>query len=202
MNNTTLTELICTRINHDIIGNVGAVANAVELLDEGDMDFIDDINKILKTSSFTMSARLKFFRLAFGMGNTTMASVDDLRDVIKDYLKTIGNANYGIVLELDIENLEFYKAAMLLAMIGADLFIKGGKILIVQRDDNIEMVCSSESSINNEKSDGVKAIVNGVDIEKAAKYAPVYYLQEILINLNYVIAIREKESFGLLIKKG
>lgn len=27
-----LSELICTRISHDLIGNIGAVANAAELL--------------------------------------------------------------------------------------------------------------------------------------------------------------------------
>ena len=32
LNEEQTTELICTRISHDIIGNVGAVANAVELL--------------------------------------------------------------------------------------------------------------------------------------------------------------------------
>ena len=46
-----ISELICTRISHDLIGNIGAVANAVELLEEGDMDFLDDIRSILKTSS-------------------------------------------------------------------------------------------------------------------------------------------------------
>ena len=35
-------ETVCTRMSHDLIGNIGAVANAVELLEEGDMDFIDD----------------------------------------------------------------------------------------------------------------------------------------------------------------
>ena len=51
MNNNLITELVCTRISHDIIGNIGAVANAVELLEEGDLDFLDDIKSILKNSS-------------------------------------------------------------------------------------------------------------------------------------------------------
>ena len=51
MQEDNMTELVCTRISHDVIGNIGAVANAVELLEEGDMDFIDDIRSILKVSS-------------------------------------------------------------------------------------------------------------------------------------------------------
>lgn len=60
LSETELAELICTRISHDVIGNVGAVSNAVELLEEGDMDFLDDIRSILKVSSSVLSARLKF----------------------------------------------------------------------------------------------------------------------------------------------
>lgn len=72
LSETELAELICTRISHDVIGNVGAVSNAVELLEEGDMDFLDDIRSILKVSSSVLSARLKFFRLAFGLSNANL----------------------------------------------------------------------------------------------------------------------------------
>ena len=43
MNKAPIAELVCTRISHDLIGNIGAVANAVELLEEGDTDFLDEI---------------------------------------------------------------------------------------------------------------------------------------------------------------
>ena len=60
-----ISELICTRISHDLIGNIGAFANAVELLEDEDDDFIDEIKNTLKTSSEVLTARLKFFRMAF-----------------------------------------------------------------------------------------------------------------------------------------
>ena len=57
MDNIFLSELLVTRLSHDIIGNIGAVANAVELLNEGDeddkedntllTDFADSENEIL-----------------------------------------------------------------------------------------------------------------------------------------------------------
>lgn len=67
-----ISELVCTRISHDLIGNIGAVSNAVELLEEGDMDFMDDIRSILKVSSGVLTARLKFFRMAFGVDNANL----------------------------------------------------------------------------------------------------------------------------------
>ena len=90
--NTTpphISELICTRISHDLIGNIGAVANAVELLEEGDMDFLDDIRSILKVSSQVLAARLKFFRMAFGLENANLEDASLVRKTTADYLKTI-----------------------------------------------------------------------------------------------------------------
>ena len=59
-----LSELICTRISHDLIGNIGAVANAVELMDE-DPEALDDAKPILSVSSKVLTARLKFFLFCF-----------------------------------------------------------------------------------------------------------------------------------------
>ena len=95
----SVTELICTRISHDLIGNIGAVSNAVELLEEGDMDFLDDIRSILKTSSQVLSARLKFFRMAFGLVNANLEDKSLVVKTTEDYLKTIGNQNFPIKLE-------------------------------------------------------------------------------------------------------
>ena len=86
MNNDLVCELICTRLSHDIIGNIGAVANAVELLEEGDMDFIDDIKSILNVSSKTLSARLKFFRLTFGLNNANLENKETVVKTVQDYL--------------------------------------------------------------------------------------------------------------------
>lgn len=201
LKSTILAELICTRINHDIIGNVGAVANAVELLEEGDTDFLDDIAKILKISSFTMSARLKFFRLAFGLSNATVGSLPELNEVIKNYLKTIGNANYPIELTVELQNLEFYKVVMLLAMLGADIFIKGGTILFAQDGDSLRFECSSKYPVNSERVELIRAVLAGKEVEPTAKLAPIYYLQEILINLHYTLAITSEESLGFMISK-
>lgn len=58
--NIYISEIVATRLSHDLIGNIGAVANAVELLNEGDEDDREDIGNILNFSSKVLSRRLKF----------------------------------------------------------------------------------------------------------------------------------------------
>ena len=38
-----ITEIVCTRISHDLIGNIGAFANALELMEDDDIDFMTEI---------------------------------------------------------------------------------------------------------------------------------------------------------------
>ena len=103
---TKLAEVISTRISHDLIGNIGAIGNAVELLEEGDMDFLSDIKNILKISSSVLSNRLKFFRMAFGLENSNIEDAIQVEKVSQAYIKTIGSGEgNGISLRMSLENL-------------------------------------------------------------------------------------------------
>ena len=116
MNNNLVSELICTRLIHDIIGNIGAVANAVELLEDGDLDFIDDIKSILSVSSKTLSARLKFFRMTFGLNNANLENNEIVIKTAQDYLLTLGNKDFPINLNFNITNTNNVKTYAISAM--------------------------------------------------------------------------------------
>ena len=64
-----ITEIVCTRISHDLIGNIGALANALELMEDDDIDFMEEIKSTLNFSSTVLMSRLKFFRMVFGLNN-------------------------------------------------------------------------------------------------------------------------------------
>ena len=194
-----ISELVCTRISHDLIGNIGAVSNAVELLEEGDMDFMDDIRSILKVSSGVLTARLKFFRMAFGVDNANLEKLDLVEKTTADYLKTLGNVNYPISLTMRLSNWQLSKMAMLAVMILADTFIKGGNIEVREETGRLLILAAGENR-SAEKISAVAPAVNGKLIERTAQYAPVFYLQELLSKFKLKLNIIEDKGFGLSIE--
>ena len=45
MDNLILSQLVFTRISHDLIGNIGSISNALELLEDS-LDDIEDIKAV------------------------------------------------------------------------------------------------------------------------------------------------------------
>ena len=177
MDNIYLSELITTRLSHDLIGNVGAMANAVELLNEGDEDDKEDISNILNYSSSVLSKRLKFFRLCFGLSNASVKDLSELHEIIANYLSTIGNPNHPINLKLNISTPKIYKFVMPAVMMMADVLVKGGEINVDQGDECLSINVTSPYPVNASKIANITKILEGNDItENISSYAPLYYL--------------------------
>lgn len=201
LTDTELSELICTRISHDVIGNIGAVSNAVELLEEGDMDFLDDIRSILKVSSSVLSSRLKFFRLAFGLSNSNLEDPEIIKTTTENYLKTLGNQNYPISLVLELHTPNWGRTAMLAIMIAADTIIKGGTIEAREVGQKLAVVVHSQSPLSLEKIKNIKMALSGEKPENnIAQYAPVFYLQHLMQQHNTHLTLIEEPTLGFIVE--
>ena len=196
---TEISEQVLTRVCHDVIGNIGAVANAVELLEEGDLDFLDDIKSILKTSSGVLSARLKFFRLAFGLSNANLTDMQFINKTASDYLSTIGNRNFPIELNVVGYPEKLARPVLLGIMIAADTMIKGGSITVEEQGNQLYITVKGNV---NPSADKIRALQEYIanDMPPQAQFAPVAYLKEILKNSGYSLDMHENGNLELIIK--
>jgi histidine phosphotransferase ChpT len=72
-----LAALICSRVCHDVISPVGAIANGLEVLDEDDSGDMREVAlELIRSSARSASVRLQFARLAFGFGGSVGAEID------------------------------------------------------------------------------------------------------------------------------
>jgi histidine phosphotransferase ChpT len=73
-----LAALLCSRVCHDVISPVGAIANGLELVDdpETDADTREMAFEMVRSSARTASAKLKFCRIAFGAAGSAGAMID------------------------------------------------------------------------------------------------------------------------------
>jgi histidine phosphotransferase ChpT len=73
-----LSALLCSRVCHDIISPVGAIANGLELMDDPDVDAAMKTTALdmVRSSAKTATAKLKFCRIAFGASGSAGAHID------------------------------------------------------------------------------------------------------------------------------
>lgn len=183
INSTYISELIATRLSHDLIGNVGAVLNAVEFFKEDDLseDEKKEIFSVLSFSAQVLSRRLKFFRLCFGLSNASVKDIDELKKIIEEYLLTLGNPNRPILCDIKIETPKVYKLVMPAVMMMADTLVKGGKIEVTQNDLGIHVTAASETPLNASKLQNIDLVITGKEAdENPSLYAPLHYLLQYL----------------------
>lgn len=85
MSKPNLSELIASRICHDLISPVGAIANGVELLEM--TQEISAETDLIKGSALNASARVRFFRIAFGSaGQAQLISAQEAHDILDSHM--------------------------------------------------------------------------------------------------------------------
>ena len=112
LENTELTQLVYTRISHDLSGAAGAVYNGTELLKE-DASFTSEAADLIQSSADNLMKRLRFFRQTFGLQNQ-----QDTPDTTADYLSTF-SMPFSVVSPCE-SNLQ-----RVLVMMLTDFFYKG-----------------------------------------------------------------------------
>lgn len=81
-----LAELLTAKFSHDLAGTISAAHNGVEFLSEEDFDMKEQAISLISNSTQESVARLKFFRVAYGVTKETgEANLDQLKVIMQNY---------------------------------------------------------------------------------------------------------------------
>jgi histidine phosphotransferase ChpT len=85
-----VTELLCSRLCHDLISPVAAVSNGLELLGDDAGGMGDDITSLLSLSIGQAAGRLTFYRAAYGLGGDSAdaLSLDDVSSLVRGLVES------------------------------------------------------------------------------------------------------------------
>ena len=175
-----ISELVCTRISHDLVGSIGTISNALEMWEDDPEDALS-LKPLLENSAQTLSSRMKFFRIAFGLKNAAPKEMQDIISVIDHYLLTIGNTKTPIVMRCHVQNVSYYKILALTVMALADTFVRGGEIKASETEESLTFEAVSDFELSTSKLENMKNALEGkISSENPALLAPVIYLNALL----------------------
>jgi len=124
--------LISSRICHDVISPVGAIANGLEVLaEETDDEMREHAFDLIKQSSAQASAKLQFARLAFGAAGSMSAEID-LRDAESVSRGILDPEKHQLEWSGPVATVAKNKVKLLLNMvtIGLAALPRGGKLAV------------------------------------------------------------------------
>ncbi len=148
---TDLAALLCSRLCHDMLSPVGALANGLELLaDEQDPEMRARCMELLEQSARISTEKLRFFRLAFGAagGFGEAIPVDEAKSVI-DALAAESSKRIEVHWAIGEPSLPkpAVKVMLNLAQIALEALVRGGTLDIgaERRDGAIEIVARARA---------------------------------------------------------
>ena len=82
-----VSELLASRLCHDIVGPIGAVSNGIELMEDDEFGMVDDAIQLAGKSAGQASTLLQFYRLAYGsVGSRQGSDLTPIRDLSRKFL--------------------------------------------------------------------------------------------------------------------
>lgn len=126
-----LAAMLCSRLCHDMLSPVGAMANGLELLaEETDPKMRQNCMELLEQSARTSADKLRFFRLAFGAagGFGEMVDVEEPRQLIDALLAEKGRIKTNWALAENKLPKGAVKVLLNFAQMGMDALVRGGTL--------------------------------------------------------------------------
>ena len=121
IDDTALASLISSKICHDLAGQIGAINNGLELLEEeSDEDTRYYALELIQNSAKAAWAQLDFNRLAFGVASS-LGAVVPLAHVEQVARRYVENGKRKVHWQANVQEVEKEHAKLLLVLLGVSL---------------------------------------------------------------------------------
>ena len=129
-----MTELLCSKICHDLISPIGAINNGLEFLQDDSSGMLDEATRLIGGSAQQAADKLAYFRMALGAGG--MADQVEF-GAIKELLETHALTKNMVIEWLGLVLADSSKIAKIngklllnLGLVAADCLPRGGKVML------------------------------------------------------------------------
>ena len=175
-----LAALLCSRVCHDVISPVGAIANGLELFDDPEMDEETKATALdmIRSSARTAGAKLKFCRIAFGAAGTAGALIDlsEAGEVARGF---VGDEKVKLDWQAPRENRPKQQVKLLLNMLLLAIagIPRGGVVTVAAEGDTLTVRASGERAKISEQLAEVLAGTADLSLLDARLVQPYYSKQ-------------------------
>jgi len=201
-----LIELISSKICHDIISPVGAIANGIEILEEMGAD--DDVTSLISFSTEQANAKLKLLRMAYGMsGSDTNIKIEDIHKTFDNFISGDNRItqSWDSMLNIGFDPAKGFPKLFLCCLIMMSESLPKGGGISVSVDGENTIVITGEGDNAGFKEGYIDSLENKISIaDLTPKLIHPYisgifskkYNFEILYNndLSNIISLRLKQS--------
>jgi histidine phosphotransferase ChpT len=162
-------ELLASKICHDLISPVGAVANGVEFLEDMEIEGADDILGLITFSAKQGSAKLQAYRMAYGAGGADSSiKPEDVHKIFGAFIELDNKVkqDWDPYAPLGPEDrpAAFGKILMCVLILCVEALPKGGTITLKAGDNNT-VVFEATGDDGHLKPDLVKALSESIPAE-------------------------------------
>jgi histidine phosphotransferase ChpT len=184
-----LAALLCSRVCHDVISPVGAIANGLEVLDDEDDEEMKRVAMdLVRRSAKQAAAKLQFCRIAFGAAGSAGASLDlgEAGDMAKAF---VGDEKVKLDWQAPREARPKGEVKLLLNMmlLGMAAVPRGGMVTVGLAEFPVVRVVGNAARV----PDKIAQLLNGeFDAgELDARLVQPYYTRRLAQQLGYALKV-------------
>ena len=207
-----LASLMSSKLCHDVIGPIGAICNGAELVaDDGNEDMREEALRLISESAGEASARLQFYRLAFGLAGSMGQDISlrDARTLSRD-LMSFGKVRLDWPDEAGGAEMlpkDVVKILCNLLVVAAGALPRGGELKVTGdvSEGNWSFIFRAEGMRAVLREDVTHILQNGYnEAELTAQNVGVQYLMALCENNNVNLAIQDMDddSVSLTVRSG